>query len=251
MDRHTIRSTILNHLKAQPDTQLNNIAGAIDQQFGQNKSREFRKEIFEEIHLLMLNNIVMVGHNYGQWEHPWLELTNYGRKCIEEDRLVPLDPDGYIARILKDIPTVDSTVIEYLTESISAFNRDLLLSSTITLGVASEQSMLLLMESFASYVANEKPTIKEKLLGDDSIFKKYRVFREALMQLPNKTKEQLPENFDVHIDTLFNFIRLNRNETGHPVGGGKDKSVLAANLQAFKSYLANIYKLIACFQSSK
>ena len=250
IDRQTIRNEIINYLKTNPDTQLLHIAHHIGQRLGVDVKERFRKEIFEEIHLLLLNNILMIGHNYAQWEHPWLELTEYGRRCIEEGSVIPLDPEGYITQVLKELPKTDSVVMDYLKESITAFNRDLILSSTITLGVASEQAMLILMESFSNYISNSQQfkTIEDKLEGEDSIFRKYKVFKESLIQLPKNVRISFPQNFDVHIDTLFNFIRLNRNETGHPLGGGKDKNIQAANLQAFRSYLVDIYTLIDYFE---
>ncbi len=251
IDRQTLRNEILRHFNEQPSTQLGNVAHCIDQRLGEGVRNRYRKEIFEEIHLLLLNNIIMIGHNYGQWEHPWLELTEHGKKCIREGVIVPLDPDGYISQITKELPALDPIVLDYLKESISSFNRDLILSSTITLGVASEQVMLLLIESFANYVADTKPSVKERLMGEDSIFKKYKFFKESFLQLPKDIKTHFPQNFDVHIDTLFNFIRLNRNEAGHPLGGGRDKNVQAANLQAFKSYLVEIYNLMDYFIRNK
>lgn len=249
IDRQTIYSEIINFLKKNPNTQIANIANHLDQQLGENVAKKFRKEVFEEIHLLLLNNILMIGHNYFQWGHPWLEVTEYGKKCIREGNLIPLDPEGYIMQIQQELPDIDSVIIEYLKESISAFNRDLILSSTITLGVASEQAMLILMESFGNYISNSKQlkSVKDKLEGEDSIFRKYKVFKDTLLQLPKSMRAGFPQNFDVHIDTLFNFIRLNRNETGHPLGGGRDRNIQAANLQAFKLYLIDIYKLMDYF----
>lgn len=249
IDRQTIRNEIIDYLKKTPSTQIANIAHYIGQRLGGDIPERFKKEIFEEIHLLLLNNILMIGHAYVQWGHPWLELTEFGKKCIDEGNIVPLDPEGYIAQVLKELPRIDSIVLDYLKESITAFNRNLILSSTITLGVASEQTMLLLMESFSSYISNAKQfkNIKDKLDDEDSIFRKYKVFKDGVSQLPKSVKASFPQNFDVHMDTLFNFIRLNRNETGHPLGGGRDRNIQAANLQAFKSYLMDIHKLIEYF----
>lgn len=253
VDRQTIRNEILSSLKNNPDTQLLSIVGDIERKLGSDVKEKFKNVILEEIHLLLLNNILMIGHNYLQWGYPWLMLTDYGRKCIQEGSIISLDPEGYITTIKKELHNIDSIVIDYLSESVTAFSRNLILSSTITLGVASEQAMLILMESFAHYIQNSTQFkgIKDKLEGEDSIFRKYKVFKEALSQLPKNIRSNFAPNFDVHIDTLFNFIRLNRNETGHPLGGGRDRNIQSANLQAFKSYLVDIYKLIDFFSQNE
>ena len=68
--------------------------------------------------------------------------------------------------------------------------------------------------------------------------------------MPKEVKKQLPEDYDSTIDTLFHFIKINRDKTGHPKGGGKDRGIQQANLQAFKSYLSTIYKLIEYFDKN-
>jgi hypothetical protein len=247
-DRQTIHDEIINYLKVEHKTQFVNIVGHLREKLGNDvgHNEQYVKIVMEELHLLLLNNIVMIGNNASQWEHPWIWVTDYGIKCLTEGAPVSLDPDGYITMIRQEIPQIDSVILDYLRESISAFHRGLLLSSTITLGVASEQAMLLLIEAFAEFCQTLK--VKERLQGDVSLFTKYKILKEAISQLPKNIKDKFPENYDVHIDTLFNFIRLNRNETGHPLGGGKDKNIQAANLQAFKSYLKDIYSLTKIFQ---
>jgi len=256
MDRKLIYNEILTLLKVlkregnNKCTSINAIISQAKAKLGQNFLLPDEDIIHEEVHMLLLNNILMRAGQWGEMipvQH--LKLTEYGKKCLEQDDIIPLDPSGYIEEIKRILPQLDPVVLEYLSESITAFNRDLILSSTIILGVASEQAMLILMESFGNYISKSKQfkSIKEKLEGEDSIFRKYKLFKESLIQLPKNIKANFPQNFDVHIDTLFNFIRLNRNETGHPLGGGKDKNIQAANLQAFKSYLVDIYKLIDYF----
>jgi len=251
VDRQTIHDEIMSYLKITPDTQFANIVGHLERKLRINV-QHYIKIIMEEIHLLLLNNILMIGHNVGQWEYPWLCVTDYGKECLKEGISVSLDPEGYIAIIKQELPEIDSVILDYLMESIAAFHRNLILSSTITLGVASEQAMLILIESFAPFSSGfpQLNKVKDKLENEDSIFKKYKIFKESVSQLPKETREYFPQNYDIHIDTLFNFIRLNRNETGHPLGGGRDRNIQAANLQAFNSYLADIYNLIGFFKKS-
>lgn len=259
MERKLIHSEILILLKALKRdgnnrcTSVNAIVSQVKAKLGQNFLLPDEDVVHEEIHILLLNNILM---RAGQWgesipvQH--LKLTEYGKKCLEQDDTIPLDPSGYIEGIKRILPQLDPVVLEYLSESITAFNRDLILSSTITLGVASEQVMLLLMEFFGNYISKSEQlkSAKDKIEAADSIFRKYKVFKDALSQLPKNIRTNFPQNFEVHLDTLFNFIRLNRNETGHPSGGGRDKNIQFANLQAFKSYLTDIYKLIDYFSQN-
>lgn len=260
MERELIHSEIITFLKTSIwEEGKDHITSAADiilhlkHELGNEFNYKIQDMIYEEIHLLFINNILMKAPAWGyHLNEQNLKLTEDGKRCLKEGNIIPLDPSGYVEEIKKSVSNIDPIICEYLTESVTAFNRNLILSSTITLGVASEQAMLILMESFTCYIKNSDQfkSVKDTLEGEDYIFKKYKAFKDALSQLPRNVKSGFTQNFDVHIDTLFNFIRLNRNETGHPLGCDRDKNIQSANLQAFKSYLVGIYKLINFFKQT-
>ena len=92
---------------------------------------------------------------------PFLRLTEYGRKCIEEDRILPHDPDGFLRDFHREVPSADSTVVEYLTEALQCYIHGLHRSAAVMLGGASEQAVLLLIESCANSIAD--PNSKRNL----------------------------------------------------------------------------------------
>lgn len=69
-------------------------------------------------------------------------MTDFGKERIKDAR-TPYDPDGYLNALRSDVPDVDDVIITYLTESLHTFRIGSLLSSTITLGCASEKALLL------------------------------------------------------------------------------------------------------------
>ncbi|MEW6075483.1 MAG: hypothetical protein AB1530_04155 [Candidatus Omnitrophota bacterium] len=219
-----------------------------------NKSIQFDKNLLdEEIHLLLINNILMRSEAWGMqpnWNH--YALTEYGKECIEQDCIIALDPEGYLQQIKRSIQDIDPVIFEYLSESIASFNKRLNLASTITLGVASEQAILLLIDSFCLFIEGScLKTYIDKLNNEKFIRSKYSIFIEALKKLPTEVKRALPNNYEIIIDSIFNCIKMNRDDTGHPKGGGKDRSLQGANLQAFRSYLVIIYQLIKYFGTAK
>jgi hypothetical protein len=257
MDREFVRSEIIQLLQnlarkgMNSYITINEIIHNFENKPGYNGA--VQNMVFEEIHLLLLNNVLMRAVGWGMvpaWND--LKLTEFGSKCLLEGYIIPLDPDGYLKQIKESVPQIDILIFEYLSESIATFNRSLVLSSTITLGVASEQAVLLLIESFCKFIENS--TLRgyiDKFIKERFVSTKYDILEECLDKLPKEVKSKLPDNYDTTIDTLFHFIKINRDKTGHPKGGGKDRGIQQSNLQAFKSYLSVIYKLISYFDSNK
>jgi hypothetical protein len=100
--------------------------------------------------------------------YPWYTITEYGKKAILEDNWLPYDPDGYVNTLKAKIPSIDDITIAYISEAISAYNYRHLLSATLTLGVASENLMLMLIESYSDWIPDKKrrASFAKKQKGD-------------------------------------------------------------------------------------
>src|ERR1039458_9807917 len=55
-----------------------------------------RSVILEAIWSLIVQGILVPGLDDSNEGLPFLRLTEYGKRCVEEDRILPHDPDGYI-----------------------------------------------------------------------------------------------------------------------------------------------------------
>src|SRR5580700_7440236 len=51
--------------------------------------------IMEVVWSLIIQGVLIPGLNDSNQGWPFLRLTEYGRRCIQEDRVLPHDPDGY------------------------------------------------------------------------------------------------------------------------------------------------------------
>lgn len=255
LDRSQIRLELYNFLRKGDQKrgfQINDIRIHFEEQCGHDVCKENEIAILEETQQLTINSILMPGHDWGNFRYPLLRLTEYGRKCIEEENILPFDPDGYIEGVKSSITNIDEVVLIYLAESITTYNRNCLLSSTITLGAASEQAMLLLIEAFSEAIsdAEEKASFKKKI-EKQRIYEKYKTFRGKFDVIKKDLPAELTREIDVFLDGIFNFIRINRNEAGHPTGIATNKKVVYANLQVFSEYGRRIFDLIEYFQNNK
>jgi hypothetical protein len=207
----------------------------------------------EIIWSLIIQGIIVPGLNDSNQGWPFLRLTEYGMRCVEEDRILPHDPDGYLKEFRTAIPSVDPIVIEYLTESVQCFLRGLNRASAVMLGAASEQAVLLLIESYVTSIGdpNKKTQIRNQTEKAPSIFRKYEIFEKQFSAIKPHMPKELTENADSQLRGVFDLIRNSRNDAGHPAAGtyvSRDSNY--SRLRLFVPYCQRIYELMSWFTAN-
>jgi hypothetical protein len=196
---------------------------------------------------LIIEGVIRPGLNDGVNNAlPFFHVTERGTAALEEGPAAPYDPDGYLKRLARDVPKVDSIIIVYLNESLHTFRINCLLSSTIALGCASEKALLLLIDAYAESL--KKPTEQEKFLKatfGKMIKTQFDELRKAIdNDLRGRVTRELKEGLDVELNAIFDFIRQQRNDAGHPTGKIVERERAYANLVVFPTYLRKVYALI-------
>ncbi len=200
---------------------------------------------------LIIERVLTIGdyHN-DSWPH--LSVTEYGEKILSSKEPVPNDISGYLKRLKKEIPELDDTIKIYLSESVRTYNINQLLSATITLGCASEKALLILIESYQENFSNpEKQERFRKKIEGKFIKTQFEEFSKELQNLKGNLPYDLKENYTNTLIGVFEMIRRNRNQAGHPTGKQIDKDTLFANLQVFIPYCKYIYDLKIFFEKNK
>lgn len=217
------------------------------QTFSTNNSLNFNdvfRKIREIINEFINNNLLMWG-NGAEEGMPFISLTNFGKDCLQEDDLIPYDPEGYINEIKQQIPKLDEITLTYLKESILTYNKRCILSSSITLGCASEN----LINEAINHSLKLNDSSKEQLHYIAKISKikyiseSFKIFKERVKILKNQNKLSCEINLD-KVDGMFHFIRINRNQSGHPTGNVPTIKAVYANLQMFIEYAKEIHKIM-------
>lgn len=260
MDREEIRNNVIlyfrGHLMTQDsqrhNVQMNDLYTMIDSSthnlLGLRKN-EVYTVVRETVQEFINNGLLYPGLAGDPNSHlPWLTITEYGKEAFSQDDWLPYDPDGYIKALKERTPDIDEITLTYIGESVSAFNRHQLLSSTITLGVASENLMLLLIESYLIWLPD--PTRKatlDKKIKDRYIYFQYKEFKSEFKKDIKDIPKELRADWETYLDGIFNFIRLNRNSAGHPTGKKMNAKTVYANLQIFADYTQFIFSLIKFF----
>ena len=210
--------------------------------------------LMEVIWSLIVQGILMPGLNDSNPNFPFLRLTEYGKQCVKEERILPHDPDGYLQEFSKTVPNADPTICEYLAESLQCYIHGLYRASAVMLGGASEQAVLLLIDSYAASINDHaaKNRFETEVEKTQSIFRKYQNFEKGFGTIKTQVPRSLTENVDSLLRGIFDLIRGSRNDAGHPASGGQvNRGAIYSQLQMFVPYCERIYGLIAWFSANK
>jgi len=263
-----IRSLILEYLKGEPSTQYWSICNGIAQiavnrkivphpnpgtvVYGatyslQNHDNELVREIIWD---LIIERILTIGIDSTNPNWPFLKLTSYGHSIVESQKPIPHDPSGYLSRVKEEIPNIDEVIYKYLEESIHTYNIGVYLSASVTLGCASEKALLLLIESYIKSIkdSTKQESFRSKVQGR-MIKRQYEEFSKAITAHMDKLPKELSDNITTILLGVFEMIRNNRNDAGHPTGKVIKKEQIYAYLQVFIEYCKRIYGLIEYFNN--
>jgi hypothetical protein len=185
-----------------------------------------------------------------------LHLTEFGKKALK-DPTTPYDPDGYIRRLTEGIPAIDRVIVTYITESVETLRRHCLLSSTMTLGCASEKAILLMFNAYADAL-NPADKMKfqkaiEKLRGIKQQHEEFMKWYER--NLKEKLKADKGNDWVAQLENalqlVFHHYRHVRNDAGHPTGNVLSREEVHEHLVVFPRYLERLYELMTWLAANK
>ncbi len=178
---------------------------------------------------------------------PFFHVTRDGKRALAEPDYQPHDPNEYLRQLGARLPAADPTVLAYLHESLHCYARGLTVASSMMLGIAAERVFLIVCDSLANSVKDpsEKATAK-KMLDRNAMKPKLDWVTETLrrIQIPKRPPD-LPEDVDIKIPGIYNLIRYQRNELGHPreVPPSVTRDDAYAYLRLFPSYYETAEKV--------
>ncbi len=217
----------------------------------------WKARIWDIVWDLIIEGVVRPGTGKDNtWSLPLIHVTDFGRKALA-DPTTPYDPDGYLKRVRERIPHADPVIMTYLTESMETLRRNCLLSSTVTMGCASEQAMLLLMEKTEEAL---NPTDQVKYKGAFSKLRSIKQQNEEYQKwfdshIKPKIKSDKGSDWVTEMENaltfLFSYFRSVRNDAGHPTGTKISREVATSHLVVFPYYLRLIYDTIEWLDAKK
>lgn len=203
---------------------------------------------------LILERVVTPG---ADWENqgfpPHFRLTEFGKDYISQSAPHYYDPQGYM-EFLKDIvQNLDPVIEQYIFESMNCYRQQLFFASAVMIGAAAEKAILLLLQVITDSMSNPSKKRKAVQLLDrpnlPEIFDTIRKTIDPLIKaktIPYSVHQGCTE----HLMSLFEMIRVQRNDAIHPITGQVNRTKVFLSLQTMPTALESINRLIEWFGSN-
>ena len=181
-----------------------------------NIRRRFVVLAHEVMWQLIIQGVLTVGSDSSNLNLPHFRITDYGHSVLEEERFIPHDPTGY----LKDLKGIKRSIltkvaVTYVEEALRCFNSGCHVASVLLLGVAAESVFLQLCEVIQLHLKDNNE--KKKLDNQLPVKTKHRWIVQKYQNLPAAVRRgKLPESLDMTLTSLYDLIRRQRNDLGHP-----------------------------------
>lgn len=222
-------------------------------EFYQNNQTVQKFQIIEAINSLLSKHLILLNFGNGQPNstHWTFHLTDDGKQYIENpDDINPSDPDSILEYISNNIGTIDTALDFYLKESLDTFNKGNYLSSIISLGIASEKGVRMLADQYCESLNNAGYSSRRSQIENRyEINKVFQALQQDYRKIIEKDKTyfdySLNERIKSQVYSIYNLIRLSRNDAGHPKEiVNIDRLDAYSNLIIFPKYLVTIYEII-------
>jgi len=197
---------------------------------------------------LVIQGIVVPGSSNDdtyQSNFPWMQVTEWGKVCLENGEYVPYDTGLFLSRIKNQIPNLDEIVVLYLKEALNSFRAGIYLAVAVMTGVASERILIVLRDAIG--LAIKENDRHKKLVEATENQTAKRIYKEISKKI-DPIREQLPaglqDSIGTELEGIFQEVRRTRNDAGHPTGRVIEREEAYALLQLFPVYARSAYALI-------
>ena len=250
MDNSELRALVFEALRRNAQTHFNAIESEIKRLspgYQRRDSLKLQEVIFE----LLVQGVLAPGKNSLNLQLPFVHLTEYGTRCLEEDALLLHDPDDYLEKLARSLPSSPhEIVLAYVRESLLSFLSGRYLAAMVLLGSAAERSIDLLIDAYLSTLTDKrkKTAFKKKArLSGRSARPRFETLKEALLSL--ELPAQLNANLGPSLEGLFTLIRYSQTDAGYPVVQPFERETVHAQLLLFPQYGKHLYALIQYLQT--
>jgi len=236
------RRIFLDWLRANPSGQLDRQGDRYEtfvEWRGQSNRRVLAFHLSEVFWELVVEGIVAPGMDGYNVDLPWYHVTAYGRQVLAAGAGHPHDEDAYLNRVRTLVPAPDDTVMAYLAESVKTFRRGTPVAATVMLGIAAERVFLLVCDALVHATRDPaERTTFERLLDRFQMKPKLDWVHSKLLALQTRRPPGLPDNAALAVTAIYDFLRTQRNDLGHPRETPPlvDREEAFVNLQIFPRY---------------
>jgi hypothetical protein len=178
-------------------------------------------------------------------------VTEAGKQWLSSAGPALEDSDGFLAALNALIPTLDPVVKQYIEEAVVTYNRQVWFASAVMVGAASEKLVYMLADSLLIVTAGNNNRALGKAIKDRILPTMFEQLNKVLTghiesgSLPY----DIHEGSGPHLMSLFEAIRVQRNDAVHPTVGQVTPTTVRLTLSAFPSACRKVYDFIGWCQA--
>jgi hypothetical protein len=202
---------------------------------------------------LIIDRVLTIGMDASNQEWPWLRLTEFGRSVVEQTTVTYYDPEGYGTTLDSVAPEIDPIIKQYAVEGLNCFRQRLFFASAVMFGAAAEKAILLLLESIGNAETNKRRQQEIMQLLDRPNLPKIFSNIQSRLDLLIKAKAipySVHQGSNEHLLSLFEMIRIQRNDAVHPTAGQVNKTKVFLTIQSLPVALEVVFRLIDWFKKN-
>jgi|NGEPerStandDraft_6_1074524.scaffolds.fasta_scaffold72116_1 hypothetical protein len=178
----------------------------------------------------------------------WYCWTGRGLQWIKGSEPIPEEVTGYMKFLREHVPTLDDVIEQYILEALTAFNREAYFAAAVMVGAASEKAVYLLAASLLNALKpSRRRTTLETALNKRQLFALLDCVRKTIEDFSSGNPAPIPysasEGAILHLASLFEAIRAQRNDAVHPMNANVSASSVRLLLHSFPYALSTTEKL--------
>jgi hypothetical protein len=215
---------------------------------------DFLEAVYSLLWQLVVEGVIRPGSS--SLDFPFITVTDYGNRVINNENAHPHDVERFLNQI-RSGQQIDPTVEAYLVESLHSFRQNRLVASAVLLGVAAERTFLIIAKSLLEALKDANEQAKFKRLLDRQPMKPKQDWVHAKLLELDENRRKLPDNFPESTPLMntgiYDLIRQQRNDLGHPrdVPPKIERGQLEASLFLFSQYYRSAEQLFSYLTSHK
>lgn len=160
---------------------------------------------------------------------------------------LPEDVAGYMRHLSSLVSSIDPIIRQYIEEGLGSFARGSFFSAAVMIGAASEKEIYLLAGSLVVALKDlpAQAKLTKQITTGRSLYALLEMIRKYI-----EGCERLRGDFDgasTHVSSLFETIRVQRNDAVHPSTGAVDEDSVRLSYEAFPHAIEKAEALRAWF----
>ena len=147
------------------------------------------------------------------------------------------------------MPTLDPVIHQYIREGLGSFRRQMFFSAAVMLGAASEKEIYLLGQSLAGALKSPAAQAQlNKFLAERSLFRLLQGIENHVLRCAKL--RGVFEGAQIHLMSLFESIRVQRNDAVHPNTANVDEDSVRMAYDSFPKAVEKAEALCTWFQTN-